>query len=154
LTKEGAGTVVLDPLRFAQGNIYRGQTFVNAGVLAIRHSRALGNSTSPQRGVNDTVVNSTPDRSGTLRLDFVPNPARIDPSATAPGFTVPLELLTLNGPGFEGIHTLAKTLGIPGTTVSGALNNNSGDNTWVQDITLWSGDGTVQFDPLFWDFGT
>ncbi len=168
LTKEGFGTVVLDPLRTAQGNIYRGQTFVNGGVLAIRHSRALGNQ-SPLAGVNDTVVNSTPDESGTLRLEFVPNPARIDPSATATGFTVPLEMLTLNGPGFNnpnapanrpasdlglGIHTLPKTLGVPGSTVLGALNNSRGNNVWTQDITLWSGDGTVQFDPLFWNWGT
>jgi len=155
LTKEGPAKVILDPLGTADGNTYRGRTFVNAGILTIRHSHALGNETTPVFGVNDTLVNSTPDRSGTLQLEFVPNPARIDSfvNAGADGFFVPHELLTLHGYGHEGIHILPKEHEIVGGfTTSGALNNLSGVNTWEQDIGLWSGNSSMVFDNEIWDW--
>jgi autotransporter-associated beta strand protein len=160
LTKEGPADITLDPINAPgtlpgdTGNIYRGRTFVNAGTLTIRHSYALGNQ-APEAGVNDTVVNSTPNRSGTLQLEFNVNPDRIDPNAGPNGFTVPNELLTLNGPGFDGIHILPKEHLINGGgTVAGALRNTAGDNTWVQDIALWSGDSSMVFDAVIWDWPT
>jgi autotransporter-associated beta strand protein len=163
LTKEGPATITLDPINAPgtpaalTGNSYRGQTIINNGILAIRHSLALGNDTTPVVGVNDTVVNSFTNRSGALQLEFVANPLRIDPNvnATNDGFTVPSEALTLNGPGVEGIHVLPKDyLQNGGDTVTGALNNLSGNNTWAQNISLWSGDTAMLFDPIFWDFPT
>lgn len=158
LTKEGPATIVLDPLNTPNGNAYRGQTFVNAGILAIRHSLALGNDptpvTDPLLGLlNNTVVGSFPNRSGTLQLDFTVSAARIDPNvnATNDGFTIPFEALTLNGPGIEGIHFFPKqSIANGGGTVTGALNNFRGLNTWVQDISLWSGDSAVNGDFQFW----
>ncbi|MFO0843797.1 MAG: autotransporter-associated beta strand repeat-containing protein [Gemmataceae bacterium] len=156
LTKEGPAVVVLDPLRTPTGNVYRGQTFVNNGILQIRHSRALG-AGSPTFGFNGTVVNSFPGRSGTLQLSYVPDARRIDPSVIRNaakqviGFRVPLETLTLNGPGFEGVHVRPKEAGVNGRTVSGALNNASGDNAWTQNVRLWTGDGAAaNVDPLVW----
>src|SRR5262249_53861791 len=110
-----------------------------------RHSLALG---------NDTVVNSFPNRSGTLQLEFVPNAARIDPNATATGFTVPNELLTLNGPGIEGIHVLPKQPLPSGATVTGALFNAAGNNAWAQNIQLWTATSTMPFDNTVWDWPT
>src|SRR5262249_10011902 len=99
LTKEGAGKLILDPLNTPDGNTYRGQTIINNGILAIRHSLALGNQAptfDPITGkpTNNTIVNSTTNRSGTLELDFTPNPQRVDFNASPTGFTVPNELLT------------------------------------------------------------
>ena len=69
---------------------------------------------------------------------LAPTPRR---SATATGFSIPRELLTLNGPGIEGISVLPKQhLQHGGATVTGALNNLSGNNTWIQNVSLWSGD--------------
>jgi autotransporter-associated beta strand protein len=63
LIKNGFGRVVLDPLNTPDGNTYRGQTIVNNGILAIRHSLALGNQVAPilvnNRPINNTVVNSS-----------------------------------------------------------------------------------------------
>jgi len=155
LSKEGPAKVVLDPLGTAAGNTYRGQTFVNAGTLTIRHSLALGNDPTPIQGINDTVVQSSTNRSGTLELEFVTNPLRIDPNATPTGFKVPTESLTLNGPGREGIHVLPKDhLVNGGITVSGALNNLAGNNTWVQDISLWSANSSILFNFRTWNWAT
>lgn len=140
LTKEGVGRIILDPLNTAQGNIYRGRTFVNDGVLTIRHSLALGNQTTVVQGVNDTVVNSFPNRNGTLQLEFNPlitlptGFTRIDPNANATndGFLVPFETLVLNGPG----NTAAGV---------GTLSNIAGNNTWQRDIYLWSDNTTMLF---------
>lgn len=163
LTKEGAGTIILDPINTVgtlpenTGNTYRGKTFVNEGILSIRHSMALGNDSVPSLDAltgNDTIVQSFTNRSGTLQVDFLDNPLRIDPFATATGFTIPYELLTLNGPGFEGIHVVPKAALPGGNTVHGALNNNAGNNTWVQDISLWSGDSAVVGDATRWTFGS
>src|SRR5262249_39927047 len=168
LTKEGAGTVTLDPINAPgtapqdTGNRYRGKTFVNDGILRIRHSMALGNSPSPSNDPttgNQTIVQSFTNRSGTLQLDVTQNDQRIDPNAIfdgniQTGFVVPNELLTLNGPGFEGIHVFRKQAGANGTTVSGALNNRSGDNTWVQNISLWSTDSAMVVNTAFWAYPT
>jgi autotransporter-associated beta strand protein len=150
LIKEGIGEVDLDPLGVANGNTYRKQTIVNNGILGVRHSLALG----PGGSVNDgAIVNSFPNESGTLQLQFVPNPARIDPNVnpTNDGFTVPNEFLTINGPGKEGVHVFPRTgAAAPATDVTGALSNLSGNNAWTQNIVLWSGTTAVQGDPAFW----
>ncbi|MFO0844788.1 MAG: autotransporter-associated beta strand repeat-containing protein [Gemmataceae bacterium] len=157
LTKEGAGTVILDPLNTPDGNTYRGQTFVNAGILTIHHSLALGNDPNSTQ-LNNTVVRSGPEKSGTLRVEYVANPARIDPYANTdparPGFTVPFEALTLNGPGVEGIGVFPRTGNGANniTTVSGALNNASGFNTWTKDVTLWSNNSEVNGNIARWNF--
>jgi autotransporter-associated beta strand protein len=153
LTKEGPGRVVLDPLHSASGNTYRGQTIVNNGTLAIRHSLALGPGGSAADGA---IVNAGPSESGTLQLEFIPNPNRIDPNlnAAGDGFIVPNEFLTLNGPGQEGIHTIPRTgTTTPVFTVSGALNNAAGNNTWTHAITLWTGASSLTSDPAAWDVG-
>ncbi|MCI0680506.1 MAG: Ig-like domain repeat protein [Gemmataceae bacterium] len=161
ITKEGFGKITLDPLGTADGNIYRGRTIINNGILNTRHSLALGNETLSLFGVNDTYVSATTNRSGTLQVEFVPNPARIDDFATATGFSVPYEFLTLNGHGSDGIHILPKqSYGgaqagyTPGQTVIGALHNLAGVNTWVQDIQLWGGNAVMVFDPIIWSFPT
>ncbi len=198
LTKEGIAKLILDPINASgtpadsTGNTYRGETFVNNGFLTIRHSYALGNPTNSPTPVdpannpfnlplNDTVVNSATNRSGTLQLEFLTNaqrdaknlPHNIDPNVNAnnDGFTVPNELLTLNGPGVDGIHIRPKqplagqggvqagnqpVTGLPytnGSTETGALNNLVGTNTWVQDIHLWSNDSSVLGDNVQWSFG-
>ncbi|MFO0880153.1 MAG: autotransporter-associated beta strand repeat-containing protein [Gemmataceae bacterium] len=160
LTKEGAGTIILDPLNTASGNTYRGQTIINDGILQIRHSLALGNDpvavTNPLAGlVNNTVVASFPNRSGTLQLDFVANAQRIDPFVNPgnDGFTLPYESLTLNGPGIEGIHVFPKQPMPNGSTVTGALSNARGNNFVSQDVFLWSDDSTVLGDINRWSFG-
>ncbi len=128
LTKEGPGTVVLDPLNTAQGNIYRGLTIVNQGILQIRHSLALGANGS---AANGTVVHDSKDRSGTLQLAFTSNSRRIDPNATAFGFALPNEVLTLNGIGLEGVTSTP-------ATATGALSNLSGNNSLQGNLTFWS----------------
>jgi uncharacterized delta-60 repeat protein len=152
LTKEGPGAVVLDPLGTAAGNTYRGHTYINAGILGIRHSLALG----PGGSTSDSaVVNSTPAESGTLQLQWIPNSARIDPNvnSTNDGFTVPSELLTINGPGAEGIHVSPRTgAATPVTDVTGALSSSSGNNYWTQPITLWSNVNSIQADPAYWPY--
>jgi autotransporter-associated beta strand protein len=176
LTKEGLAKLILDPINpvgtpvSQLGNSYRGRTVVNNGILAIRHSLALGNDATQTVGVNDTVVNVFPAKSGTLQLDFTPNAARIDPNViltagVATGFTVPRERLTLNGPGLGydptassttprgGLLDLPKTLGNPGQTLIGALHNLSGNNTWAQNISLWSGDNSILVSTT-WNWGT
>src|SRR5262249_7566049 len=63
--------------------------------------------------------------------------------------------LTLNGPGFEGIHVLPKkAVEVGGDTVSGALNNAAGNNTWVQNVSLWSDTSTMAFDDTTWEWAT
>jgi autotransporter-associated beta strand protein len=170
LTKEGAGRLILDPLDTPDGNTYRGQTFINNGIVAIRHSLALGNQPPTfnpitNKPTNNTIVNSSTNRSGTLELDFTPNPRRVDFNATPTGFTVPFEMLTLNGPGtptldpsdslgrtLGGIHQPAKLPGIPGATATGALHNLTGDNTWTQNITFFSDAASAGlFDGGAWD---
>jgi autotransporter-associated beta strand protein len=137
LTKEQPGQIILDPLNNAAGNTYRGLTTVNAGTLTIRHSHALGT------GDAGTVVNSGALESGTLDLQFVPNAARIDPFATATGFTVPDEQLTINGPGREGLDQIIITqsssaTGTPSHVDSGSLHNQAGNNSWQQNIQFWT----------------
>ncbi len=152
ITKEGPGSIIFDPLNTATGNLYRGRTIINQGILGIRHSLALGNDVIPVYGVNDTVVQSFPNRAGTLQIQFVPNAARIDPNVnpSGDGFTVPRELLTLNGPGIETAAAFPRAAS--GATVTGALNNLSGHNTWAQNISLWSDDTSVFGDFRFWAF--
>ncbi|HXG08193.1 MAG TPA: Ig-like domain repeat protein [Gemmataceae bacterium] len=132
LTKEGGGRLILDPLGGAAtvGNTYRGLTQVNAGTLTVRHSHSLGT------GDAGTVVNSNTNRSGTLELEFVTGAGRTDPFRRADGFTVPDELLTLNGPGREGLDVFF-------FRVSGALNNLAGNNVWERDVTFWSSPSAV-----------
>ncbi|GEM_PF-1047857 len=171
--KEGPGRITFDPINAPgtpgplTGNSYRGQTIINDGILNIRHSMALGNDTVPNDNpanglLNDTVVYSFFNRSGTLQLERAFNPNRIDPNATATGFTVSFELLTLNGPGVDGVHVLPKQhLFGPaqpgynaGDTVLGALHNLTGNNTWAQDISLWSDDTSMLYDPIMWEWPT
>src|SRR6202043_2304827 len=70
LTKEGPGEIFLDPLNSLAGNGYRGNTTINGGILAIGHPFALGVG-SPSFM---TTVNSNIPESGTLALQYVPNP--------------------------------------------------------------------------------
>src|SRR5207253_2113358 len=67
LTKEGPGKVYLDPLNVLAGNTYRGNTYVNGGMLSIGHPFALG------PGGASAVVNANPGESGTLALEFTPS---------------------------------------------------------------------------------
>src|SRR5262249_29839830 len=95
------------------GNTYRGQTAIDNGILTITDAQALGQA-GPSLGdtTNGTVVNSSPTGSGTLQLD-----------GGGSHFTVLNELLTLNGPGFNGM---------------GALDNVRGDNEWAGNVILGS----------------
>jgi autotransporter-associated beta strand protein len=113
VTKVGPGQLVFDHVG---GNIYRGTTTINNGILTIRDPNALGNSPS---FTNSVVVNSTITGTGTLQLD--------NEDVTRPGFTVANELLTLNGVGFN-----------PGTGNIGALDNFNGNNIWSGNVTLGS----------------
>jgi large repetitive protein len=74
LTKEGAGTLFLNPLNTLAGNTYHGNTFVNGGQLQIGHPFALG------AGGARTTVNASILESGSLSLNYANNPAvLIDP---------------------------------------------------------------------------
>ena len=118
LTKEGRGEVRLntnDPVNDPSnaGNTYRGTTFVNNGILTVGHPRALGTAGSPANG---TVVSETLTGAGQLRLS----------DATAFGFAVVDEYLTLNG---EGIVTLPNR---------GALTSVGANHTWAGPVVLGS----------------
>src|SRR5262249_12794055 len=100
VTKIGVGQLI-----FSAANAYHGTTTVNNGILTIRNAQALG--TADGTAATGTLVNNNPvSGTGTLQLE--------DPSGA--GFTVLDELLTLNGPGFNGL---------------GALNNLLGNNHWA-----------------------
>ncbi|MBX9580938.1 MAG: autotransporter-associated beta strand repeat-containing protein [Gemmataceae bacterium] len=123
LSKEGVAEVRLNTAG-ATGNTYRGQTFVNNGVLTVGHPRALGVAGSPANG---TVVNKTLTGAGQLRL--------ADP--TGFGLTVIDEALTLNGPGPRPVDVLARPIdrGFPNP---GALQNTQANNTWAGPVVLGS----------------
>jgi autotransporter-associated beta strand protein len=123
LTKEGVAEVRLNTAG-GVGNTYRGQTFVNNGVLTVGHPRALGAAGSPANG---TVVNKTLTGAGQLRL--------ADP--TGFGLTVIDEALTLNGPGPRPVDILARPIdrGFPNP---GALQNTAANNTWAGPVVLGS----------------
>ncbi len=114
VTKEGSGKVI-----FARDNAYRGLTVVNAGILDIQDPLALGTGGLASNG---TVVNASRNRSGTLQIE------NVDPTRT--GFTIPDEVVTLNGDGFDSRPPF--TIGDP----HGALNNLAGDNTWAGNVAL------------------
>ncbi len=145
--KEGQGQLIFSRVG---GNIYRGQTVINNGILTIRDPLSLGagaDATKPQSGQpqSGTIVNfnSVTGDAGTLQLEFVPgtltandpngilqNPILpFQPFPALPnfnpyiGFQVFNDLLTLNGPGFGNI---------------GALHNLAGDNAWDGDIIFGS----------------
>jgi autotransporter-associated beta strand protein len=68
VTKEGGGTLYLNPLN-AAGNTYSGNTLVNAGTLSIGHPFALG----PGGATTTTVVGSNSLESGTLAINYTNN---------------------------------------------------------------------------------
>jgi autotransporter-associated beta strand protein len=114
LTKEGRGEVRLSYINAARtaGNTYRGQTFVNSGILTITNQFALGAQGS---AANGTVVNSSLTGQGQLRL-----------SSNGADFTVLDEVLTLNGAGQAGLAN------------RGSFTNLGGDNTWAGLVILGS----------------
>ena len=63
---------------------------------------------------------------------------------TPVGFKVPNELLTLNGFGEAGVNVAPRNMATrtggpaPAAEVTGALNNQAGDNAWEMPITFWS----------------
>src|SRR5581483_5289194 len=92
LTKEGPGTLTLEPFGNLLGNTYRGTTTVNGGILAIGHPFALGTGGTT---ANATTVNHSLTESGTLELAFSNNPqVLIDPQYYNYGV---LQTLTLTG---------------------------------------------------------
>ena len=121
LTKEGPGTLYLNPLN-AAGNTYGGNTLVNQGTLSIGHPFALG------PGGGTTIVDSNPQKSGTLALNYTSNPfipvadlyyAQVQ-TVTLAGQTAGTTQFTLN---YNGASTGAITYnaGI-GPAVAAALN--------------------------------
>ena len=102
ITKEGTGTVAL-----SGANSYRGVTTVNNGILDVENGSALGFGDGT--AATGTVVNNTLTEQGTLQIDG--------------SFTIPDELLTLNGDGFNG---------------EGALFGHSGDSVWAGNVILGS----------------
>jgi len=89
ITKEGPGEVV-----FTQADTYRGGTTVNNGVLDIQNALALG--AGDGTAATGTVVTKSTDKNASLWVD--------DP--TGVGFTVPNELLTLNGVGAAPVQAV------------------------------------------------
>jgi autotransporter-associated beta strand protein len=162
LTKEGAGTLYLDPLGVTAGNTYRGTTTINAGVLAIGHPFALGAGGTAASG---TVVNATNNKSGALALKFTNDPnlkidaqyLLTDSGGNAIGFKVPSEVLTLNGFGAAGLSVAPRSTGTrstgpaPTADVAGALENLAGQNAWEPGINLWSGTANVLNNSGFYE---
>ncbi len=77
LTKEGAGTLVLDPRtpisasnNFQGGNTYHGNTFVNNGVVSIDHPYAFGAG----GGTTFVTVGNRAGEAGALDIEYTGNP--------------------------------------------------------------------------------
>jgi autotransporter-associated beta strand protein len=155
LTKEGFGTLVLDPKYLQtspiQGNTYRGGTTINGGVLVVENSLALGQPASGSTTTNITVATGTAE-AGELELNYVNqgssfyDPNLISVSGTPVGFSVPTKYhVTLNGQGNTGDPYISN--GLTGTYGSsdgrgghGALYNAAGNNSWEGEVTLYSTD--------------
>lgn len=147
LTKEGPGTIVLDPLvtgalspanHNTYGNAYRGLTIINNGVLAITQSQALG--LDPNLGYSQVTVQALQNEQGTLQLGWGGITGAFQ-TISARGGTEPnkhIDPRTGQEDGFDVVQTRLTITGL-GYTGLGALYNGVGDNAWENTITLVPG---------------